>query len=154
MATPKLTPDQIAQVSELVAGYISAQREKYAPRAVPLSAQQRAPLEPFFAREVIDSVRVLVLEGERVPNPEFYPMLRGLGFANLPDQSAMGAITFCDVVVSHEPFSAGLLFHARGAISAIRDSAFFAALCELLSKRRQLRSDSVGSECLFARRTL
>lgn len=71
MATPKLTPDQIAQVSELVAGHISAQREKYAPRAVPLSAQQRASVEPFFAREVIDSVRVLVLEGERVPNPTF-----------------------------------------------------------------------------------
>jgi hypothetical protein len=110
-ATPKLTPDQVAQVSELVAGYISAQRRKYAPRAVPLSAQQRAPLEPFFSREVLDNVRVLVLEGERVPNPEFYPMLRSLGFANLPDQSAMGAITFCDVVVSHQPFSAGLLFH-------------------------------------------
>ena len=109
--TPKLTPDQIAQFSELVAGYISAQREKYAPRAVSLSAQQRAPLEPFFAREVLDSVRVLVLERERVPNPDFYPMLRGFGFANLPDQSAMGAITFCDVVVSHEPFTAGLLFH-------------------------------------------
>jgi hypothetical protein len=111
MATPKLTPDQIAQVSELVAGYISAQREKYAPRAIPLSTQQRAPLEPFFTREVLDSVRVLVLKGERVPNPDFYPMLRGFGFANLPDQSAMGAITFCDVVVSHEPFTAGLLFH-------------------------------------------
>lgn len=111
LATPKLTPEQIAQVSQLVAGYISAQRGKYAPRAVALSAQQRAPLEPFFARQVLDSVRVLVLEGERVPNPEFYPMLRNLGFKNLPDQSAMGAITFCDVVVSHEPFSAGLLFH-------------------------------------------
>jgi hypothetical protein len=111
MATPKLTSDQIAQVSELVAGYISAQRRKYAPRAVPLSAQQRAPLEPFFAREVLDHVRVLVLEGERVPNPEFYPMLRSLGFKNLPDQSAMGAITFCDVVVSHERFTTGLLFH-------------------------------------------
>jgi hypothetical protein len=111
MATPKLTPDQIAQVSELVAGYISAQREKYAPRAVPLSAQQRAPLEPFFAGEVINSVRVLVLKGQRVSNPEFYPMLRGLGFKNLPDQSGMGAITFSNVVVSHEPFSNGLLFH-------------------------------------------
>jgi hypothetical protein len=111
VTTPKLTPEQIAQVSELVAGYISAQREKYAPRAVSLSAQQRAPLEPFFALEVLDSVRVLVLERERVPNPDFYPMLRGFGFANLPDQSAMGAITFCDVVVSHEPFTAGLLFH-------------------------------------------
>jgi len=111
MATPKLTPDQIAQVSELVAGYISAQREKYAPRAIPLSTQQRAPLEPFFTREVLDNVRVLVLEGERVQNPEFYPMLRGLGFKNLPDQSRMGAITFCDLVVSHEPFYDGLLFH-------------------------------------------
>jgi hypothetical protein len=111
VAPPKLTPDQTAQVSELVAGYISAQRRKYAPRAVPLFAQQRAPLEPFFARELLDNVRVLVLEGERVPNPEFYPMLRGMGFKNLPDQSAMGAITFCDVVVSHERFRAGLLFH-------------------------------------------
>jgi len=111
MAAPKLTPDQVAQVSELVAAYISDQRRKYAARAVPLYAQQRGPLEPFFAREVLDNVRVLVLEGERVQNPEFYPMLRGLGFNNLPDQSAMGAITFCDVVVSHEPFSAGLLFH-------------------------------------------
>jgi hypothetical protein len=76
-----------------------------------LSAQQRASLEPFFTPDVLDNVRVLVLEGERVPNPEFYPMLRGLGFKNLPDQSAMGAITFCDVVVAHEPFSNGLLFH-------------------------------------------
>ena len=111
MATPKLTADQVAQVTELVAGYISAQRGKYAPRAVPLSAQQRASLEPFFAQEVLDNVRVLVLVGERVPNPEFYPMLRGLGFKNLPDQSTMAAITASDVVVSHEPFSDGLLFH-------------------------------------------
>jgi len=65
----------------------------------------------FFAREVLANVRVLVLDGERVPNPEFYPMLRSFGFRNLPDQSAMGAITFCDAVVSHEPFSDGLLFH-------------------------------------------
>jgi len=111
MATPKLTLDQVAQVSELVAGYITAQRRNYMPRAVPLSAQQRAPLEPFFVREVLDTVRVLVLRGERVPNPEFYPMLRGIGFKNLPDQSTMAAITFCDVVVSHESFSDGLLFH-------------------------------------------
>jgi hypothetical protein len=36
---------------------------------------------------------------------------RRLGFNNLPDQSTMAAITFCDVVVSHEAFSNGLLFH-------------------------------------------
>lgn len=44
-------------------------------------------------------------------NPEFYPMLRDLGFNNLPDQSMMAAITFSDKVVSHVHFSNGLLFH-------------------------------------------
>jgi hypothetical protein len=67
-SVPRLAPEQIAQVSGLVAQYITAQRVKYAPRAVPLSDQQRAPLAPFFAPEILDKVRVLVLEGERVQN--------------------------------------------------------------------------------------
>ncbi len=111
MPTPKLTPDQIAEVSSLVAGYISAQRERYAARAHPLSAQQRAAVAAFFSPELLGNTRLLVLQRQRVANPDFYPALRGLGFKNLPDQSAMAAITFCDVVVSHEPFSDALLFH-------------------------------------------
>jgi len=111
MPTPQLAPEQIAQVSGLVSEYISAQREKYVPRAIPLSAQQKAALNGFFSAEVIEGTRLLVLRGEQVGNPDFYLMLRGLGFNNLPDQSTMGAITFCDVVVSHESFSNGLLFH-------------------------------------------
>jgi hypothetical protein len=111
MAAPLLTPDQVAQVSGLVAQYISTQRDKYAPRAVPLSAQQKAAMTGFFSTEFLDSTRLLVLRGERVGNPDFHPMLRRLGFNNLPDQAKMAAITFNDVVVSHEAFSNGLLFH-------------------------------------------
>ena len=111
MAAPRLTPDQIAHVSGLVAQYISTQREKYIARATPLSAQQRAAVNGFLSPQLLDGTRLLVLQGERVANPDFYPMLRSLGFNNLPDQSKMGAITFADVVVSHEPFSNGLLFH-------------------------------------------
>jgi hypothetical protein len=111
MMVPQLTPEQITQVSGLVSQYITTQRERYAPRAIQLSAHQRAAMNGFFSPQLLDGTRLLVLRGERVSNPEFYPMLRGLGFKNLPDQSAMGAITFSDVVVSHEPFSAGLLFH-------------------------------------------
>jgi hypothetical protein len=110
-ATPRLTPDQIAQVSGLVAQYISTQREKYASRAIALSAQQKAAMTGFFSPHLLEGAWLLVLQGERVANPDFYPMLRNLGFNNLPDQSTMGAITFCDVVVSHDPFSNGLLFH-------------------------------------------
>ena len=111
MTTPRLTPEQIGQVSGLVLQYITAQRQKYSSRAMPLSAQQKATMAGFFSPQVLDSTRLLVLERERVSNPEFYPMLKGLGFTNLPDQSGMGAITFSDIVVSHEPFRNGLLFH-------------------------------------------
>jgi hypothetical protein len=111
MASPQLTPDQIDQVSGLVARYISAQRERYAPRAIPLSAQQKAAINGFFSPQLLEGAGLVVLQRDRVANPDFYPMLRSLGFNNLPDQSMMAAITFCDVVVSHEPFSNGLLFH-------------------------------------------
>jgi hypothetical protein len=111
MAIPKLTPDQIAQVSGLVAQYIAAQREKYVSRAMPLSAKQRTAVNGFFSTQLLEGTRVVVLQGERVANPDFYPMLKSLGFNNLPDQSTMGAITFSDVVVSHVPFTDGLFFH-------------------------------------------
>jgi len=111
MATPRLTPGQIAHVSGLAAQFIAVQREKYSPRAFPLSAQQRAAVDGFFLPQLLDGTRLLVLQGERVANPDFYPMMRTLGFTNLPDQATMAAITFCDVVVSHEPFTNGLLFH-------------------------------------------
>jgi hypothetical protein len=111
MSMPPLTPHQIAQLPVLVAQYITHQRRIYAPRSIPLSREQRAAMDGFFLPEVLDRTRVVVLRDERVANPDFYPMLRHLGFDNLPDQSAMGAITFSDVIVSHEPFSSGLLFH-------------------------------------------
>ena len=110
-ATPRLTPDQVAYVSGLVAQYISTQRDGYGSQAIPLSAQQKANMDGFFSSQLLESTRVIVLQGERVANPDFYPMLKSLGFKNLPNQSRMGAITFCDVVVSHEPFYDGLLFH-------------------------------------------
>jgi hypothetical protein len=65
----------------------------------------------FFSPQFIDDTRVLILRGERVSNPDFYPMLTNLGFHNLPDQSTMAAITLSDKVVSHVEFTDGLLFH-------------------------------------------
>ena len=106
-----LTDGLISQVSKLVAKYISDQNQRYLERAVPLSPTQKATLNQFFSPELLDSVRALVLSGERVASPDFYPMLAGIGLVDLPDQATMAAITFSNVVVSHEPFSNGLLFH-------------------------------------------
>jgi len=111
MPNPKLSQSQIKQVSGSVAQYIEHQREAYAARAVPLSKQEHAAMEGFFPQALLASTRLLALRRERVDDPDFYPMLRKLGFNNLPDQTTMAAITFCDVVVSHGPFSNPTLFH-------------------------------------------
>ena len=46
----------------------------------------------FFSPQLLDDTRLLVLNEERIDNPDFYPMLRQIGFDNLPDQSKMAAI--------------------------------------------------------------
>ena len=55
MAAPRLTPDQIAQVSELVTQYISTQRDRYRSRANPLSAQQKAAMAGFVSPQLLES---------------------------------------------------------------------------------------------------
>ncbi|MGD0696490.1 MAG: hypothetical protein ABSB82_16840 [Terriglobia bacterium] len=110
-ASPKLGPEQVAQVSGLVAEYIAAQQAIFSPQAAPLTEAQREAMGGFFLPQVLDAARVIALHGVRVENPPFYPMLAGMGLSNLPDFSQMAATTFCDVVVSHAPFTDGLLFH-------------------------------------------
>jgi len=111
MNSPCLSAEQISQVSGFVADYISTQRKKALPNATPLGHNQLRSMEGFFPQEVLYGVRLLVLEGTRLENPPFYQMLRQMGLVNLPDFSTMAAVTFYDVVVSHQPFSEGLLFH-------------------------------------------
>jgi hypothetical protein len=65
----------------------------------------------FFLPEILDATRVLVLDGERLKNPPFSRFVRGLGFSGLRDMTQIAAITFHDVIVSHQPFTGGLLFH-------------------------------------------
>jgi hypothetical protein len=111
MVSPQLSPEQIAHISSLVAGYITEQQEKALPFGVPLSPKQRASMDGFLLPQVLDTTRLLVLGELRIENPPFYPLLRQMGFTNLPNFTTMAAVTFCDVVVSHQPFTNGLLFH-------------------------------------------
>ena len=111
MDLTKLSPAMIGQLASMVEDYISSSRKKYAPQAVPLTEAQRTAMQPFFPAEILDSVRLCVLRGSRVPNPSMYTMARMMGITDLPDFSDMAAITFVDVVVSHEEFTNDLLFH-------------------------------------------
>jgi len=101
----------LLRIPSRVAEYIGTQRDKYAPLSVPLTKEQNAGMADFFSPQLLASARVLVLEGSRIENPSFYRLLAKVRFLELPDVSQSAATTFYDVIVSHEPFSAGLLFH-------------------------------------------
>ena len=106
-----LSAEMVGRVSGEVAGYISEQRDRFFSRAEPMSGRAKTALQGFFRAEVLESTRFLVLDGERIENPQFYGMLHGFGFTNLPDFRLMTAVTFQDVVVAQEAFSHGLRFH-------------------------------------------
>jgi hypothetical protein len=106
-----LTPGIITQVASMVESYIENSREKYLPKAVPINLEQRGQMAPFFPPEILDSVRLLELRGTRIQDPPFYTMARIMGIKNLPSFADTAAVTFIDVLVSHEEFSPRLLFH-------------------------------------------
>ncbi len=95
----------------MVADYISGSRKKYGANAVPLTPEQRAAMQPFFPAEILDQTRLLVLNGQRIEDPGFYTMARMMGFRDLPSFADVAAVTFVDVIVSHEEFTEALLFH-------------------------------------------
>ena len=111
MDLKNLPPAMVSQLANMVEDYVTSSRKKYAPQAVPLTDAQRNAMQPFFSATVLDSARLCVLHGTRVSNPSMYPMAKMMGIRNLPDFSDMAAITFVDVIVSHQEFTDGLLFH-------------------------------------------
>jgi hypothetical protein len=101
----------ISQLSNMVEEYVTSSRKKYNPQAVPLTDAQRVAMQPFFSAALLESVRLCVLRRTRVSNPSMYAMAKMMGIRNLPDFGAMTAITFVDVIVSHQEFTEALLFH-------------------------------------------
>lgn len=111
MDLKNLPPAMVSQLANMVEDYVTSSRKKYAPQAVPLTDAQRSAMQPFFSSAVLDSARLCVLHGTRVSNPSMYAMAKMMGIRNLPDFADMVAITFVDVIVSHQEFTDALLFH-------------------------------------------
>ncbi len=101
----------ISQLANMVEDYVASSRKKYALQAVALTEAQRNAMQPFFSSSMLDSARLCVLRGTRVSNPPMYTMAKMMGIRNLPDFADMAAITFVDVIVSHDNFTDALLFH-------------------------------------------
>jgi hypothetical protein len=111
MDLTKLPASVVAQLVAAVENFIAGSRKKYLLNAVPLEPKWLAPLEAYFPAVILRSTRFLVLDGSRIEDPPFYAMAKMMGIRNLPRFSNVAAVTFIDVVVSHEKFTETLLFH-------------------------------------------
>ena len=107
-----LTEANILQAVACVASYLREQRDLHWPSAVPLNAQQKELMSPYFPEGLLHHVRVLELHGTRLTNPAFYAQAREMGFTGLPDIAHMNSMTFLDVVVFNEQLTERALFHA------------------------------------------
>jgi hypothetical protein len=113
-----LTEQRIGEAIEVVSSYLRDQRERHFHSAAPLTQHQKALMWPYFSPALLEQVRVVELNGERLPNPPFYAEARALGFANLPEITHMHSLTFLDVVVFNEKVSERNLFH--GLVHAVQ----------------------------------
>lgn len=95
---PNLSEDKVREGIDLLSSWLRQQREHYFASAVPLPEQHKALMGRYFSRSLLDRVRVVELQGQRLPNPPFYEEAKTL-LANLPDLTHMASLTFLDVVV-------------------------------------------------------
>ena len=108
---PETTGNAIAEAIQRVSAYLRQQREHYVGMARPLRQELKARMWPYFSPELLEQVRMVELDGERVPAPAFYAEARAKGFDNLPEITHMDSLTFVDVVVFNERPSERSLFH-------------------------------------------
>lgn len=111
MDLSNLPAGMVGQLANMVQDYILNSQKKYLARGVYLTPEQNSAMQPFFPGEILSQVRLVRLEGERVQDPPFYGMARMMGIKNLPSFGDASAVTFVDVIVSHQDFSDTLLFH-------------------------------------------
>ena len=107
----QLSEKQIAQAVGLLSTYLRERSEYYMRIGVPLTNIQKATLWPYFSALVLDRVRIVELNGERIPNPPFYEQARAVGFLNLPEWTHMDSLTFLDVILFNEKLTERSLFH-------------------------------------------
>jgi hypothetical protein len=108
---PQPSSEKIAQAVEWLSTYLRAQREHYLPVASPLANHHKASMWPYFSSTLLDQIRVVELQGARVPVPEFFAHVRAQGFEP-PEVSHMDSLTFLDLVVFNEQLTERALFHA------------------------------------------
>jgi hypothetical protein len=114
----QFTEERIAEMVAGVAVYFSGERKLYFPDSAPLAAEWRTMIEPYFSQELLDKLRIVVLQGARIPPPPFYAEALAMTGGRFPDFVHMASVTYVDVIVFNERIESRALFH--GTVHAVQ----------------------------------
>ena len=103
---------QFANATQAVMDYLREQRNRFYQLGKPLEPRFKAVLAQFFSAGLLQRIRMVQLEGERLPNPVFYAEAKAQGLTNLPEITHMASMTFMDVIVFNDQVTSQTLFHA------------------------------------------
>ena len=106
-----LSESQFLLAVECVSAYLWEQREAFLRAGRFLNQDQKEAFRPFFSCSLLERVRLVELQGKRLPPPPFYAKAKSMGVANLPEMTHMSSLTFVDVIVFNEQVSQRALFH-------------------------------------------
>jgi len=111
-----VNPDEFteARIAEMVRGvtaYFRGEQQLYLPHSEPLGTDWRSPIEPYFSKEMLDKVKIVVLQGARIPPPPFYAEALRMTSGRFPDFVHMASVTYVDVIVFNERIESRPLFH-------------------------------------------
>jgi len=107
----EFTEARIVEIVGGVAAYFSGERKLYFPHSEPIASEWRLPIEPYFSKKMLDKVKIVVLQGARIPPPPFYAEALRMTGGRFPDFVHMASVTYVDVIVFNERIESRPLFH-------------------------------------------
>lgn len=103
-----------ARVAEMVSGvaqYLREERALYLRVCEPLAANWKTAVQSYFPRSLLDTVRIVTLEGARIPPPPFYAEAAAMSSGAFPDFVHLASVTYIDIIVFNGAIAPRTLFH-------------------------------------------
>jgi hypothetical protein len=107
-----ITGPEVDRLVREFAAYIQQQRNSFFPHSLPLSARHQQPINGFFSSSLLENVRLVQLQGQRIPVPAVSLRDQISPYVDMPDIAHMNSFTFRDVLVFQDPVTDRRLFHA------------------------------------------
>lgn len=111
MDPSQLPETRVMEMIAQVAAYLRQERSIYLRASEPLAPNWKTALQHYFSKTLLDTVKIVVLEGARIPPPPFYSEAVAMSTGTFPDFVHLASVTYIDIIVFNDALAPRTLFH-------------------------------------------